>query len=47
MKCYENYAYFKEWKTYDWDDDEVDFQVGGCRREFIDAFRFIMNIGWR
>jgi hypothetical protein len=37
--------YFKEWKTYDWDDDEVASRWEAARREFIDAFHFIMNIG--
>ena len=36
--------FFKEWKQYNWDDDEVQTHWSAAKEELVDAFHFMINI---
>lgn len=36
--------FFKEWKQYNWDDDEVQKHWAAAKEELVDAFHFMINI---
>ena len=35
---------FKEWKTYDWSEEEKDQHLANAKEEFIDVLHFIWNV---
>lgn len=36
--------YFKEWKTYDWTDEEIEEHRAAAKEEFVDVLHFIWNV---
>lgn len=36
--------YFKEWKTYEWSEEEIEQHKAAAKEEFVDILHFIWNI---